>query len=107
MILKQGKIKTHLQPTGLAVGMLPDTDYEVQQTQLDPGDTLLIITDGITGTKNSSGQVFGNTGLLELLEEPDLPAAALLSKIETKLRAHVAEADLVDDITMLAVRRSA
>jgi phosphoserine phosphatase RsbU/P len=107
LMVNQGKVSAHLTPTGLAVGMLPDTDYEVQQTHLDPGDTLLIITDGITCAKNPSGQAFGNTALLELLAEPDLPAAALLSKIETNLRAHVAEADLADDITTLAVKRLA
>ena len=107
LILNQGKIKANLPPTGVAVGMLPDPDYEVQQAQLDPGDTLLIYTDGITCAKNSSGQAFGNTRLFELLEEPDAPrpAAALLSKIETNLRGYVAEADLADDITTLAVRR--
>ncbi len=106
LILHQGKVKARLQPTGLAVGMLPEVEYEIQQTQLDPGDTLLIYTDGVTGAKNPSGQAFGKQGLLDLLEKPDLSATALLSRIESALRAHLAEAAQLDDITTLAVRRS-
>jgi phosphoserine phosphatase RsbU/P len=34
LILNQGAIKAHLPRTGLAVGMLPDTDYEVQQLEI-------------------------------------------------------------------------
>ncbi len=106
LILNQGKVKARLQPTGLAVGMLPDVDYEIHQTHLDPGDTLLIYTDGVTGAKNPSGQSFGKQALLDLLEKPDLSAAALLNRIDGVLRAHLAEAARLDDITTLAVRRS-
>ena len=105
LIFNQGQVKARLKPTGLAVGMMPDVDYEIHQTQLDPGDTLLIYTDGVIEAKNPSGQSFGRNGLLELLEKPDLSATALLSRIETNLRAHIAEAAQLDDITMLAVRR--
>jgi len=80
-------------------------EYEIQQNQLDPGDTLLIYNDGVIEAKNPSGQSFGNMGLLELLEKPDLSATALLSQIGTNLRAHMAGAAQVDDITALAVRR--
>jgi sigma-B regulation protein RsbU (phosphoserine phosphatase) len=107
LIFNQGEVKARLKPTGLAVGMMPDIDYDIQQTQLDPGDTLLIYTDGVIEAKNPSGQSFGRKGLLELLEKPDLSATALLSRIETNLRAHIAEAAQLDDITMLAVRRPA
>ncbi len=106
LILNQGKVKARLQPTGLAVGMLPDVEYEIQQTRLDPGDTLLIYTDGVTAAKNPSGQSFGKQGLLDLLETPDLSATALLNRIDGVLRAHLAEAARLDDITTLAVRRS-
>jgi serine phosphatase RsbU (regulator of sigma subunit) len=107
LIFNQGGVKARLKPTGLAVGMMPDVDYEIQQTQLDPGDTLLIYTDGVIEAKNPSGQLFGRKGLLGLLEKPDLSATALLSRIETNLRAYMAEAAQLDDITMLAVRRPA
>jgi len=107
LIYHQGEVKERLRPTGLAVGMMPDVDYEIQQTQLDPGDMLLIYTDGVIEVRNPSGRSFGRERLLELLDKPDLSATALLSQIETTLRAHIGEAAQVDDITTLAVRRTA
>jgi two-component system response regulator len=106
LILNQGAVKARLTQTGLAVGMKAEVNYEIQQTQLDPGDTLLIYTDGVIDAKNSSGQSFGRQALLELLKKNDSSAAALLSRIETTLRAHLAEAAQLDDITMFAVRRT-
>jgi phosphoserine phosphatase RsbU/P len=107
LIFNQGEVKASLKPTGLAVGMIPDVDYAIQQAQLAPGDTLLIFTDGVIDAKNPAGRPFGKEGLLELMDKPDQSAAALLSRIEKSLRTHIAEADQVDDITMLAVRRTA
>jgi sigma-B regulation protein RsbU (phosphoserine phosphatase) len=105
LIFKQGEVKARLMPKGLAVGMMPNVDYEIQQTQLDPGDTLLIYTDGVTEAKNPAGQLFGRKGLLELIEKQD-SSAALLSWIETNLRTYIAEAAQLDEITMLALRRA-
>jgi serine phosphatase RsbU (regulator of sigma subunit) len=108
LVFHQGsEVKERLNSTGLAVGMMPDVDFEVQQIQLEPGDTLLIFSDGVLEAKNPSGQSFGKEGLIELLEKTDLTATALLSEIETNLRAHIAETAQLDDITTLAIRRPA
>ena len=100
-------MKAQLKPTGLAVGFMPDVNYEIQQTQLDAGDTLLIFTDGVIEAKDLSGKSFGRKRLLELLEKPALSATALLSQIETNLHAHMAGAAQVDDIAGLAISRPA
>jgi phosphoserine phosphatase RsbU/P len=107
LVLNQGGVKARLKPTGLAVGMALNVRYEIGQTQLDPGDMLLIYADGISDARNPAGQSFGRDGLFELLKETDLPADALLGRIETNLRTHIAAATLDDDITMLAVKRLA
>jgi len=102
-----GKVTERLNPTGLAVGMMPDVDFKVQQIQLEPGDTLLIFSDGVLEAKNPSGQSFGKEGLLKLLEKADSTATALINRIESSLRAHIAESAQLDDLTTLAVRRLA
>jgi serine phosphatase RsbU (regulator of sigma subunit) len=67
----------------------------------------LIFSDGVIEAKNPSGHAFGKNGVLALLKETGLSASALLSRIETNLHTHIAEATQLDDITMLAVRRPA
>jgi serine phosphatase RsbU (regulator of sigma subunit)/anti-sigma regulatory factor (Ser/Thr protein kinase) len=99
-------ISARLRPTGPAVGMMPDSDFEIRQAKLEPGDTMLIYTDGVTEAKDPNGKLFTEPRLLALLSEPDPSAAALLERIERNLRSHMAGAAQFDDITMLAVRRA-
>jgi sigma-B regulation protein RsbU (phosphoserine phosphatase) len=100
-----GVIKSRLQPTGPAVGMLPDMVFKRQQVILEPGDLLMTFTDGVLDARDPAGQLFTEKRLQSLLQEPAPSAAALLKRLEASLKAHIAEADQFDDITMLAARR--
>jgi sigma-B regulation protein RsbU (phosphoserine phosphatase) len=100
-----GVVKARLLPTGPAVGMLPNMDFDIQQVTLDPGDLLMAFTDGVTDARNPDGERFTVEGLFSLLEQSDPSVVALLDRVEAALRAHIADADQFDDITMLAARR--
>jgi sigma-B regulation protein RsbU (phosphoserine phosphatase) len=99
-------VRDRLHPTGPAVGIMPDAEFEIHQAQLEPGDTLLIYTDGVTEAMNPTHQLFTEERLLALLSTPDPSAAALLERIKESLCDHMAGAAQFDDITMLAVRRA-
>lgn len=100
-----GVVKTRLVPTGPAVGMLPDVDFDIQQVTLEPGDLLMTFSDGVSDARNPDGERFTVEGLFSLLEQPAPSVVALLDRIEASLYAHIADADQFDDITMLAARR--
>jgi serine phosphatase RsbU (regulator of sigma subunit) len=97
-----GGIAAELSPTGPAVGMLPESSYAVGTAAIDPGETLFAYTDGVTDAKGSTG-FFGRDRMLGLLAAG--PASALLDRIGGAVRAHVADGERYDDLTMLAVRR--
>jgi sigma-B regulation protein RsbU (phosphoserine phosphatase) len=101
-----GGVKARLTPTGPAVGMMPDMPFEVRETRLEAGDGLLAFTDGVTDARGASG-LYGEGRLLALLDQPVSSAAELLDAIESGVLAHAAGSDQADDITLLAVRRSA
>jgi sigma-B regulation protein RsbU (phosphoserine phosphatase) len=101
-----GVVKARLLPTGPAVGMLPDMDFDIQQVTLEPGDLLMTFSDGVPDARNPDGERFTVEGLWSLLEQSAPSVVALLDRIEAALRAHIADADQFDDITMLAVRRT-
>jgi phosphoserine phosphatase RsbU/P len=101
-----GGVKARLTPTGPAVGMMPDMPFEVRETRLEAGDGLLAFTDGVTDARGASG-LYGEGRLLALLDQPVSSAAELLDAIEFGVLAHAAGSDQADDITLLAVRRSA
>jgi sigma-B regulation protein RsbU (phosphoserine phosphatase) len=106
MIIGRNGIKSRLGQTGPAVGMMPGSDFDLSQYQLEPGDILFTFTDGVPETRNAAGDFFTEKRLRELLAEPVDSAGTLIKRIESNLIAHIAQADQFDDITMLAVRWS-
>ena len=103
-----GKVKTTLKATGTPVGMMPDAQYTIGEAQLEPGDTLVGYSDGVTDARNPSGKMFGEKQMLALLQQkPAKSANELLMRFKTALTDHIDTADQYDDITMIAVRRFA
>lgn len=106
IIVGRNGVKTKLGQTGPAVGMMLHSEFELEQYRLDPGDILFMFTDGVPETRNAAGGFFTEKRLLALLGEPVDTAERLVKRVESGLKAHIAEADQFDDITILAVRWS-
>jgi phosphoserine phosphatase RsbU/P len=92
----------YIEPTGPIVGALPEMEFEVQSVQINPGDTLLCYTDGVSEARNSAGDFFGEGQLPGLIQAS---AQASTDAILEKLRGFIGDAPQNDDITMLALRR--
>jgi sigma-B regulation protein RsbU (phosphoserine phosphatase) len=107
VLLSPTGIKTELRPTGPAVGLFPYLEFGVSEAQLAPGDLLFTYTDGVTEAHITDGQHFGEERLLELLAQPITTVAELLERITKHVQSHMAGASPFDDITLLAVRRTA
>jgi phosphoserine phosphatase RsbU/P len=106
LILGTTGVKASLEPTGPVLGLFPGIDFKVQVVQLEPDESLLAFTDGVTDALNPTQEMFSREKLLALLDQPTSSATALLDRIEANLRTHTAGADQYDDITMLAIRRT-
>ena len=90
---------------GPAIGIIPDVDYKVGHIRIEPGDTLLIYSDGVTDARNPSGERFTENRLLTLVEKPVSSAQEILDRVNSNLREFMSTADQFDDITMMAIRR--
>ncbi len=99
-------VRTTLEPTGPAVGMLPDMVFEAKRIEIDPGEFLVAFTDGVTEARGADGELFGGDKLMHLLNLPAESAENMLNRITASLTAHTAGAEQSDDITMLVIRRS-
>lgn len=99
-------IKARLNASGPAVGVMPGAKFSIHQVQLNPGETLLVYTDGVTEALNSREEIFGEKRLLTFLESSSqqLPTNVLLNQLESELNAHVGTAQPSDDITILALQ---
>lgn len=94
--------------SGLALGMFETATYATNRVTIDPGDVLVIYTDGITEAENRSGIAFEETGLEQVIsgncgKEPAEIGAAVLAAVQ----AFAADTRLADDLTALVLKRGA
>ena len=104
-IIDQGGIKEKLLPTGPAVGLIPQAEFEYKEVLLNPGEILFSYTDGVIDARSPEEERFTRKRLTSLLSQPVASALDLMQRIRTNLFAHIGEAPQEDDITMLAIQR--
>ncbi len=105
IITPKGEIRVSIEPTGTAVGMLPDMEFNCEKDYLKPGEILLGFTDGITEARDSQRAFFGREKALEIMQESYSSAEEMLETIKSQVLAHIGDAEQSDDITLLAIRR--
>ncbi len=95
-----------LPSTGPPVGLLPDATFTASMTALEPGESLVIYTDGITEAENENGQEYGADRLKTLCQKlHTVRAQELAQAIEKDLISFTAGNPFADDRTLLIVRR--
>ena len=92
---------------GIALGVAPGFEYAESAVTLDPGDTIILYTDGVTEAMNAEGEEFGLDRLRNLftnspLKSPKETNTAIFEAVS----AFAGETPQSDDITCLAFRRS-
>jgi sigma-B regulation protein RsbU (phosphoserine phosphatase) len=105
LLAADGHVRGRLSPTGPAVGLMPDLQFNVGRECLAPGETLFAFTDGVGDARDSDDASFGEERLLALLGASAVPAADLLARVDAALSAHIGGGAQFDDVAMLAARR--
>ncbi len=94
-----------LNPTAAVVGMFPDWTCAVEQSALDPGDTVVMFTDGVTEAFDEAGEEFGEDRLIAAItEHREKPPKELAGAVLEEL-TRFGGCDQNDDITMVIARR--
>ena len=105
LLISNGIVKARLEPTGPAVGMLPNMEFRLESIKLSPSDSLLLYTDGVTDALNSNHDRFSEERLTAAATHPSNSARSQLQGIVSAVDAHIAGREQYDDITLLAVQR--
>jgi serine phosphatase RsbU (regulator of sigma subunit)/type II secretory pathway pseudopilin PulG len=88
----------------LVAGVDADTTYHTHHVRIEPGDTLLLYTDGAIEAHNEAGEQFGVDGLRAALASAPPDVDAVLAHVIAAVEAHHNDEDAEDDLTLVAVR---
>jgi sigma-B regulation protein RsbU (phosphoserine phosphatase) len=95
-----------LPATGVALGMFEHSRYESVESRLDPGDMLVLYSDGITEAEDPSGQPLEETGLELVLERYAAePPAVIGTRVLAAVEEHAKQSRFGDDLTILVLKR--
>jgi serine phosphatase RsbU (regulator of sigma subunit) len=91
---------------GLPVGSFIGATYQEEVVTLCPGDTLLLVSDGVVEAHNVQGELFGFERLEAAIAEvhPLEDVRTLVEKVLARVQAFMSNTEQHDDITLVAIR---
>jgi len=98
---------TDLAVTDLILGMFPKAGYQNQALSLEPGDSLVLFTDGVSEAENLTEQEFGYPNISRAvggLHSKD--AATIAGALEQAVMTFAGDCHFGDDVTLLIVSRN-
>jgi sigma-B regulation protein RsbU (phosphoserine phosphatase) len=91
---------------GMILGILPMAQYQEAHVRLEPGDTLVLFSDGVTEEADPEDNQFGEERLAKLVASlHDRPATEIVQEIHRAVREFTQGAPAADDITVVVARR--
>jgi len=104
LVRPDGSVETLAMKGGPPFCVVP-FDYPVEPYALQPGDTLVVITDGATEAANEADELFGMEGVIDALGEADsASAASRANHLADSVRLFEGTSDPTDDLTIFALR---
>ena len=104
-IVRHGEVAT-IQSGGIPLGLFCSVHYAPQRFQLEPGDLLILYTDGVSEAADPAGAEYGEDRVLRVAAGCHrLPAEAASRTLLDDLAAFRAGARQADDLTLMAIQR--
>ncbi len=92
---------------GLPLGMIEGCPYDSIQLQLQPGDNLLLFSDGVPDALDARNSPFSMTGVQRVVQETGAVSASVLGeRIIKSVAQHASNRDPNDDITLVCLGRT-
>ncbi len=103
--VRKGSVE-RLTRTGVALGASEESRFEDRTIHIQPGESVLFYTDGLTEAFNLEGDMFGEERLLRAIGWQETASADdMLKTVESALDDFAGDAPPSDDLTMLTTRR--
>jgi len=113
-----GQVKPlHVRPIGACwldgngvnfpLGMVEHARYNEREIQLETGDLLMFLTDGVTEAMNATRELYSAERLEALMRQirlRDLSSARVIDEVLGEVRSHMGATPQHDDMTMVVIR---
>src|ERR1051325_8745597 len=87
------------------LGMFPGTRYHRYHLLLEPGDVMVLYTDGVTEASNLDGVEFGRDRLVQLVKDNyERPAREMIASLEMAVLEWTANLGATDDVTFFIIK---
>ena len=88
----------------LPIGAMPDWEFEAEETDLAPGSTLFLYTDGLDEAEDVRHQMFGKKRIYEVVQTTSPEPLTLIKQMSQAVADFVGDTEQSDDLTMLAIQ---
>jgi len=90
--------------SNLPIGAMPDWEFIAQETDLAPGSTLFLYTDGLNEAEDAGYRLFGKKRIVEVMQTASQQPSALIERMTQAVADFVGDTEQSDDLTMLAMQ---
>jgi serine phosphatase RsbU (regulator of sigma subunit) len=105
ILIRRGVAEEAFTEGSYPVGLVPEAEYTSVCLKLEPGDTLVLFSDGVTEAADPDEQMFGTARLKELLTgQPECPLEQIQKCVLEAVENFARGAHQADDLTLLIVR---
>ena len=105
ILLRGGTAEEAFTEGSFPVGLVPEAEFTTATLQLEPNDTLVLFSDGVTEAMDPDEQLYGNGRLRAVLKgKKELPLDEIQKTVLESVENFARGARQADDLTMLLVR---
>lgn len=90
---------------GPPIGVVDDWEFEAESKSLNPGDTVVIVTDGVDEAMNEAGELYGKERTELTIKSGPVEPRGLAQNLLNEVRKHADGYAQSDDITIFAFGR--
>ena len=106
LVRRSGEVE-RLDKGGLPIGMMQGVTYQEASVEFQPGDALVIYSDGITESINEREEEFDEDRLIEVVKKNlNRSASGVRDRIDEALSRFVGTTAPVDDMTLMIIKRT-
>lgn len=107
ILMNRDSTQDHNDVKGIPIGISDDFDYEEATLRCEPGDCVVLFTDGVHETENPNRDMFEISGILQSLDRARLarqPIQAAIQTLQDDVTAFAQGETQDDDVTILGMQ---